>query len=151
MTRIPEGALQRMMLVYSREQWLVVSPLCTKPDKPGARCPYCPPFFPKLVLRSGQEPPRRANGADARVAMTRQNVTTAVKSVMEMLDVDARHFSGKSMRRGGLSVAIHVRVPEPILFLQSGHGTAKAAHAYMVPDDPQLLYMTGRAVLGMGV
>jgi len=64
-------------------------------------------FFPKVMLRPGQEPPRRANGADARAAMTRQNVTGAVKSVMEMLGVDSRQFSGKSMRRGGLSAAIN--------------------------------------------
>ena len=108
-------------------------------------------FFPKVMLRPGQEPPRRVNGADARAAMTRQNVTGAVKSVMEMLGVDSRQFSGKSMRRGGLSAAINARVPEPILFLQSGHGKPKAAHAYMVPDDPQLLYATGKAVLGMVV
>ena len=103
------------------------------------------------MLRPGQEPPRRANGADARVAMTRQNVTGAIKSVMEMLCVESRQFSGNSMRRGGLSAAINAKVPEPILFLQSGHGRLKAAHAYTVPDDPQLLYASGRAVLGMGV
>jgi hypothetical protein len=33
--------------------------------------------------------------------MTRQNVTGAIKSAMEMLCVDSRQFSGKSMRRGG--------------------------------------------------
>ena len=76
-------------------------------------------------------------------------MTSAVKSVMEMLGVDASQFSGKSMRRGGLSASINARVPEPILFLQSGHGQAKSARRYMAPDDPQLLYMTGRAVLGM--
>jgi len=149
MTRIPGGSLQRMMRQYALEQQLVVSPRCTKPDKPGAACPYCPPFFPKLVLRAGRAPPMQADGRDARVAMTRQNVTSAVKSVMEMLGVDASQFSGKSMRRGGLSASINARVPEPILFLQSGHGQAKSARRYMAPDDPQLLYMTGRAVLGM--
>lgn len=151
MTRVPGSHLQRMMKAYAQEQRLIISPRCTKPDSPGAHCPYCPPFFPKIMLRPGQDPPRRANGADARVAMTRQNVTGAVKAVMEMLGVDSRQFSGKSMRRGGLSAAINVRIPEPILFLQSGHGKAKAAQSYYVPDDPQLLYATGRAVLGMGV
>ena len=151
MTRVPGSHLQRMMMAYSQEQRLNISPRCTKTDSPGAHCPYCPPFFLKVVPWLDHAPPRRANGADARVAMTRQNVTGAIKSVMEMLCVDSRQFSGKSMRRGGLSAAINAKVPEPILFLQSGHGKPKAAHAYMVPDDPQLLYATGKAVLGMGV
>ena len=72
-------------------------------------------------------------------------------SVMKMLGIDTRQFCGKSMRRGGLSAATNARVPELILSLQSGHGMPKASHAYMVPDDPPLLYATGRAVLEMGV
>ena len=51
------------------------------------------------------------------------------------------------MRLGGLSMAINARVPEPILYLQSGHGKAKAARGYMIPDDPSILYDTGRAIL----
>ena len=91
MTRIPGGTLQHMMRPYALEQQLVVGPRCTKPGKPGAACPYCPPFFPKLVLRAGRAPPVQANGRDARVAVTRQNVTTGVKSVIGMLGVDASH------------------------------------------------------------
>ena len=68
-----------------------------------------------------------------------------------MLDVDQRHYSSKSMPRGGLSAAITAKVPAPILYLQSGQGKKKAAYDYIVPDDPTLLYMTGRAVLGMPV
>ena len=64
-----------------------------------------------------------------------------------MLGWDAQNFSGKSMRLGGLSMAINARVPEPILYLQSGHGKAKAARAYMITDDPSILYDTGRAIL----
>ena len=48
-----------------------------------------------------------------------------------------------------LSASTNARVPKPTMFLQSGHGQAKLARRYMAPDDPQLLYMTGRAVLGM--
>ena len=85
---------------------MYVSPRYIKTDSPGAHCPYCPPFFLKVVPWLGHAPPRRANGADARVAMTRQNVTGAIKSAMEMLCVDSRKFSGKSMRRSGLSAAM---------------------------------------------
>ena len=60
---------------------------------------------------------------------------------------EPQYFSGKSMRLGGLSMAINARVPEPILYLQSGHGQAKAARGYMIPDDPSILYETGKAIL----
>ena len=64
-----------------------------------------------------------------------------------MLGGDAQNFSRKSMRLGGLSIAINARVPEPILYLQIGHGKGKAARGYMIPDDPYILYDTGRAIL----
>jgi hypothetical protein len=76
------------------------------------------------------------------------NVTSAVKSYIQMLDGDDQHFSEKSMLLGGLSMGINAKVPEPILFLQSGHGKAKAARGYIIPDDPSLLYDTGKAILG---
>jgi hypothetical protein len=55
------------------------------------------------------------------------------------------------MPLGGLSAAITAKVPAPILYLQSGQGKKKAAYDYIVPDDPTLLHMTGRVVLGMPV
>ena len=53
-----------------------------------------------------------------------------------MLEVDTKHFSGLSMRRGGISAGLVAGVPEPILFLQSGHGSNCAARNYMVPRNP---------------
>ena len=44
------------------------------------------------------------------------------------------------MRRGGISAALVARVPEPILFLQSGHGSNNSARNYMVPTDPSVWY-----------
>ena len=68
-----------------------------------------------------------------------------------MLDGDDHHFNGKSMRLGGLSMAINAKAPEPILSQQIGHGIgdgkAKAARGYMIPEDPSLLYDTGQAFL----
>ena len=43
---------------------------------------------------------------------------------------------------GGISAGLAARAPEPILFLQSGHGSHCAARNYMVPRDPHLLYET---------
>ena len=99
-------------------------------------------MFPKSAA-----PGRVGAPAGPRLAVTRQNVTNAVKDCIRMLGWDAQNFSGKSMRLGGLSMAINARVPEPILYLQSRHGKAKAARCYMIPDDPSILYDTGRAIL----
>jgi hypothetical protein len=65
---------------------------------------------------------------------------------MGLIKKDTTGFSGISMRRGGISQAVHKRVPEPILFLQSGHGSKLAARTYMVPHDPRVLYETAQAL-----
>ena len=83
-----------------------------------------------------------------RLSVTRQMVSTGVKMCMTLLGTDPRHFSGISMRRGGISAPINAGVQEPILFLQSGHGSDILGRRYMQPTDPTLLYATGRAVLG---
>lgn len=144
MTRLPPGPFAQRLLRWMRDEHLAPHPQCTRISAPGSRCRYCPPLFPKTA-RPRQGTARVREGI--RLAVTRQNVTSAVKSCIRMLGGDSRPFSGKSMRLGGLSMAINARVPEPILYLQSGHGKAKAARGYMVPDDPQLLYETGRAIL----
>jgi hypothetical protein len=65
-----------------------------------------------------------------------------VLNALQMIGVDTKHYSGLSMRRGGISAALAARVPEPILFLQSGHGSNCAARNYMVPKNPNVLYET---------
>jgi hypothetical protein len=45
-------------------------------------------------------------------------------------------FSRVAVRRGGVSTAEHHRVSEPMLFLQSGHGSGIAARSYMTLLDP---------------
>jgi hypothetical protein len=142
MTRVPPGPLAERLRKWIAEERLVRHPQCTLESSPGARCRFCPPLFPK-----SPRPRSEDIGSRSRTAVTRQNVTSAVKSCVRMLDGDDQHFSGKSMRLGGLSMAINAKVPEPILFLQSGHGKAKAARGYMIPDDPSLLYDTGKAIL----
>jgi hypothetical protein len=142
MTRIPPGPFADRITAWIAEEELVRHPRCTLDTAPGARCRYCPPLFPKTAKS------RRASGREGpRVAVTRQIVSNAVKECIRMLGGDDQPFSGISMRRGGLSMAINARVPEPILYLQSGHGKAKAARGYCVPDDPGVLYDTGRAIL----
>ena len=105
---------------------------CTKRQSPAARCRSCPPVFPRIAAGV---PSRRS----------RQQVTTAVINSLRLIGVDPTYYSGISMRRGGISAAIAARVPEPILFLQSGHGSNCAARNYMVPRDPHVLYETYQA------
>ena len=55
--------------------------------------------------------------------------------------VEGGDFSGISDRKGGLSTAI----TEEILFIQSGHGQARAARNYIHLQDPARLFDTFRA------
>ena len=119
---------------FVRELGLEVSEECSKERSPGARCRTCPPLFPRIVAGSKHSQP-----------VSRQQVTRAVLNSLKMLGVDTKHFSGLSMRRGGISAALVARVPEPILFLQSGHGSNCAARNYMVPRNPHILFETYNA------
>jgi len=85
---------------------------------------------------------RIVNGLATSAPVSRQQVTNAVLNALRMIGVDTKHYSGLSMRRGGISAALAARVPEPILFLQSGHGSNCAARNYMVPKNPNVLYET---------
>lgn len=115
---------------YAMRQNLSVSHNCTKSSNPGARCRNCPPLFP--TVNRIQE-------------MSRQQITKAVVHSLQMIGTDTSHFSGISMRRGGISAALLAHVPEPILFLQSGHGSGNAARNYMIPRDPHILFETFQA------
>jgi hypothetical protein len=70
---------------------------------------------------------RTASGDDVRQRMSRQQISGAVKSALRLIGIDSPMVSGISMRRGGISAAIHAQVQEPVLFLQSGHGSGLAA------------------------
>ena len=85
---------------------------------------------------------RVVNGEVTSRSVSRQQVTNAVLNSLRIIGVATEHYSGKSMRSGGISAALAARVPEPILFLQSGHGTHCAARNYMTPRDPHVLYET---------
>ena len=141
-TRVPGGILLERLRRWFRKQGLEVSPLCTDQANPGARCPFCPPLFPR-TLRAAGAPIQNAKGYNLRLPVTRQMVSSGVKMGMKLLGADPRHFSGISMRRGGISAAINAGVPKPILFLQGGHGAAVAGRRYMQLTEPTLLYATG--------
>ena len=125
------GAVFTRLLAYTERAGLVVEEGCSKGRLPGARCRSCMPLFPRIT-----------NGVATTDLMSRQQVTNAVLETLASIGVDNRHYSGVSMRRGGISAGLAARVPEPILFLQSGHGSHCAARNYMVPRDPHVLYET---------
>jgi integrase len=125
------AAVAARLRSYTERLELEVSEDCSKKRSPGARCRSCPPVFPHATA-----------GARAAKPVSRQQVTKAVTNSLAMLGVDTTHYSGLSMRRGGISAALVARVPEPILFLQSGHGSDNSARNYMVPRDPHILYET---------
>ena len=145
--RIPAGELVAWLRRYVAAMCLRTSNDCTKRANPGARCPVCDPVFPRTVVgRTGEA----HNCVGPLKPMSRQQVSGAVKTAIALLGVDARHYSGISMRRGGITAAVQAGVSEPILYLQSGHGTATAGRRYVDPIDPRILYTTGRAILGAG-
>ena len=143
--RIPDSPLVAWLKRWITSRGLRKSPRCTKGERPGARCQYCDPVFPRLVSGRAVE----AVGQTEQLRpMSRQQVSAAVKTAVGLLGLDSRYYSGKSMRRGGITAAVQARVPEPILYLQSGHGTAKSGRRYVDPVDPRILYATGAAILG---
>ena len=124
---------------YVDRAGLAVDDDCSKDDAPGARCRACLPLFPRIV-----------NNSATPIAVSRQQVTNAVLDTLKLIGVDTCHYSGISMRRGGISAGLAARVPEPILFLQSGHGSNCAARNYMLPRDPHVLFETYLA-FGLGL
>jgi len=71
-----------------------------------------------------------------------------VLDTLKLIGVDTCHYSGISMRRGGISAGLAARVPEPILFLQSGHGSVCCTE--LLPRDPHVLFETYLA-FGLGL
>jgi hypothetical protein len=68
-----------------------------------------------------------------------------LRRMLGQCGADVSHFSGISARKGGLTTAITAGVTEEILYLQSGHGQARAARNYMHLQDPARLFDTFRA------
>ena len=128
-----EWDLVLRLRAYAERRGLRVSERCSKGTAPGAWCPHCTPFFfTERVETKG--------GPKVREQLSRQMASAAVRTSLQLIGVDTTHFSGMSMRRGGISAALTAKVPAPVLYLQSGHGGKMAAQNYMVPADPSVWY-----------
>ena len=141
--RVPAGQVVEMLRAYVRDMQLWLDPTCTKLTQRGARCPFCDPVWPKTVMG------RLAKaGAGQLQGMSRQQVLGAVKVAPESIGVDAKHYSGISMRRGGGSR----RQSRPRSLLRSytyKAATVRSSMRHVDPVYPRTLYQTAAAILGM--
>ncbi len=67
---------------------------------------------------------------------SRQQATDWIRWAVSQAGGDSTRFSGISAQKGGISTAIEAGVDEAILYLQSGHGQAFPASAYMHLKSP---------------
>jgi len=152
--RVGVGALARIgagRLVTKLDKWiaelgLTVSEHCEKKVS-GAnemqRCRFCPPLFPKFL--DGRL------GRDGLVEpISRQGIREAVKVAVEAIGVDSARFSGRSMRRGGITTARQAGVPEDVVYLQSGHGQCRPGRRYVHDHSTEDLYAVSTA-FGEGI
>ena len=107
---------------------------CTKVAEPGVPCRVCPPLFPRRI-KKGQE-------FDLSRPATSPEMSAMIIRGLGHVGYDTTQFSGISARKGGLSTAIEGGVPEPILWMQSGHAQDVAARRYVQLNSPALLYKT---------
>ena len=116
---------------YATRHGLQVSDQCTKRKNGGARCRHCAPFF-FSVSGKGEDSERRE--------MSRQQITGSVIKALQLIGLDTTHYSGQSMRVGGLSASFSAKIIKEVMLLQSGHGHLGAAEGYMRPCDPSIWY-----------
>ena len=124
---------------WMRWTGLAVHPRCEKRRRPAARCTLCPPLFPTTQKGQG------GFTVVSSKACSPQRISDIIKYAAKAAGCGSQRFSGVSARKGGLSTAIDAGVPEAILFLQSGHGQAKAARNYIHMQEPRRLLETYEA------
>jgi hypothetical protein len=113
---------------------------CTKKSRPGARCPACPPLFPKL-----DKGPQGTWTLAASPTPSASLISSMVLAALRDIGVNTSAFTGASCRMGGLTVATEAGVPESIMWMQSGHSQDRAARRYVRLTNPDRLYDTWRA------
>ena len=135
-SRDPTLDLVAQLRFWMEWMGLATQPGCTKRARPAARCPACPPLFSKTGKGPG------GLTVATYVPCSRQLVSQCIKDAVAAAGADPSRFSGISARKGGISTAVEAGVEENILFLQSGHGPARAARAYQHLRDPRRLLET---------
>ena len=94
---------------------LAVHPRCRKRREPAARCPWCPPLFPRM--RRGRGNLTVSDG----YACSPQRMSDDVQFAMSKMGANQDRFSGVSARKGGLSTAMEAGIHEAV-FCRQGTG-----------------------------
>ena len=141
-----------MVAAWKERTGLHVHPSCikwTNMETRGARCEWCGGLFRKFC---GDFPQMR--GTSNAHALTERAVTVAVEQLLTAVGQDATTFSGKCLRRGGLSTAKMAGIPEDLRRLQSGH-KSKANRIYedssMEEDGEEAHVVMQKPASGWGV
>ena len=126
----PSLDIVAQLRTWMRLGGLAVHRACAKRSRPAARCEVCPPLFPLTRCAPG--------GASVLTTRpcSRQQAGGWIRWAVAQAGGDSARFSGISARKGGISTAIEAGVDETILYLQSGHGQALPARAYMHLSSP---------------
>jgi hypothetical protein len=119
---------------FMRQAELRNHPACGKLRNLSERCPHCPPLFPVSL-------PQHA-GFRLDKAPTSSQFADMVVAGLAQVGYDPEWFSGVCARRGGISTALEAKVPEHILWMQTGHSQSKAARTYAQLGSPEQLYET---------
>ena len=122
--RYAYGAPQGECVIEAGRAWLGMSqlkphPRCEKWQSMETRnrgCRWCGRLFRKFNCHWPQ-----MKGTPATHAMSKEAVTVAITSMLTRIGQETLTFSGKSMRRGGLTHAKRQGVHEELRRLQSGH------------------------------
>ena len=130
----PSLDMVRQMNAFIAQAGLRIHPACQQQRNLSERCPHCPPLFPMTT----------ANGEGFRMDKppTPTQFSEMIVKGLAQVGYDPDWFSGVCARRGGISRAIEAKVPEHILWMQTGHSQSKAARTYMGLGSPELLYET---------
>jgi len=133
--RYSSGIFSQKLRRWIKKYRLDVGSGCEKVHGGNGLCRVCPPLFPRHLNQEGKREP-----------VTPQMVSDGVKEAMRLIGVDPERITGRSMRRGALTAGVKASVPEEVLYLQSGHGQAKAGRMYINDFSPETLYATSRAM-----
>ena len=115
----PELDIVHQLRVWMEAMDLVVHPRCRKRHEPAARCPWCPPIFPRT--RRGRGNVTVSDG----YACSPQRMSDDVKFAMSQMGAELKPLRGRLCAQRGLPTAIEACIHEAVLFMQTGHGQAK--------------------------
>jgi hypothetical protein len=109
---------------------------CTKESRKHARCPVCPPLFPKLQFGKSGQLTATAN------KMSASSFADMIPAALRCIGLNSSGYTGKSAKIGRMSIATEAHVPKNIIWLQSGHTrkSSTPARGYIQLTDVSLLY-----------